>query len=218
MAVLTFSQEFGSGGTEIAKRVAEETGYAFADKKTIGELLAQYGLVGFQKVYESAPAFWEALDTQMMEQRKITIGMMNRTILALARRDRVVIVGRGSYLVLAGFADVINVRVQAPFDFRVARVMDELGLEDRDKAKSAVRESDAKRERFIESAYGSHRDRVQDFNLAVDTRLIPRDTAVRFIVGAVRDLEKAGAEGGKRVSSIEVEPVLMHAVEELFAA
>lgn len=218
MAVLTFSQEFGSGGTDIAKRVANELGYAFVDKRTIGDLLAQYGLVGFDRVYDSAPSFWEVFDSRMAEQRITTIDMLNKTILALARHDRVAIVGRGSYIVLAGFGDVINIRIQAPFNSRVARVMIERDMGERIRAENAVRESDRMRDQFIESAYGSQRDRVGAFQIALDTDIVPPAKAVRLIVNAAKELEGADKTGRKTVSSIAVEPVLMNAIAELFAA
>ncbi len=218
MAVITFSQEFGSGGRDIAKRVAEQTGYFFADKGIIGDLLAQYGLVGFQRIYDSAPAFWESFDSQKMEQRKITIGMMNRVILAIAQRDRAVIVGRGGYLALAGYADVINVRIGASFDTRVARTMREQNIADLAQAESLVRTNDLKREAFMESTYGTRRERACDFNIVLDVDMVPASRAVPLIVGAAKELKKSKAITGKRVGSIAVEPVLHNVIEGIFAA
>ncbi len=216
MAVITFSQEFGSGGREIAKRVAEELRYSFADKGVVGDLLGQYGLVEFKRVYDSTPAFWESLDSQKMEQRQLTIEMMNRAILALAQRDNAVIVGRGGYLVLAGFDDVLNVRIQAPFGARVTRVMLEKRLSDRALAENIVRENDSRRERFIEFAYGSHRDRAIDFNLVLDVEKIPESRAVALIAQAAKDIPSAVVPEGKYVASIVVDNVLKDVIAKLF--
>ena len=217
MAVITISRESGSDGMDIAKRVAERLGYLLVDKQTIGDLLGQYGLVEFRKVYDSVPAFWEGFDSQKMEQRKITIDMMNRTILALGQHGKVVIVGRGSYLVLAGYDDALNVRIQAPLASRVACIMKDRSLGDRAQAETFVKENDAKREHFIESAYGSHRDKARDFDLVIDTSKVPADRAIALIVDATKDIEKASGADRKCVSAIEVDPVLKGVIDKLFA-
>src|SRR5512136_2150796 len=138
MAVMTISRELGSEGAYIAKKVTQELGYHFVDKDVIERVLDQYGFVRFQKEYESGPGFWARFDglrTRMVE-------FSNRVMQSVARHGNVVIVGRGSFAVLQDFADVLNVRIQAPLPIRVNRVMEQQGITEDDKARSVVEESD----------------------------------------------------------------------------
>jgi cytidylate kinase len=68
--------------------------------------------------------------------------MLNRVIQALAQHGNVVILGRGSCAVLGGFADVLNVRVQATLSARTERVMTRYNLTDIEQASRLVRKND----------------------------------------------------------------------------
>src|SRR5512135_3353328 len=108
MSVITISREFGSDGSYIAEKVAQALGYHFADKKTLEDVLTQYGFVEFDKEYDAARGLWARFDARTMDM----INMLNRVIQAVARHGNVVILGRGSFAVLGGLADVLNVRIQ----------------------------------------------------------------------------------------------------------
>ena len=44
MAMITISRQLGSLGTEIARGVAEELKYEYADKEMVGKIMAGYGI------------------------------------------------------------------------------------------------------------------------------------------------------------------------------
>ena len=56
MGVITISSELGSGGDEIADRVAKALGYEVVDENTSDRILRQYGLTKFKELYDSAPS------------------------------------------------------------------------------------------------------------------------------------------------------------------
>ena len=94
MAVITISREFGSGGIDIAHKVAQATGFHYAGKDVMRAVLAQYGVVEFADEYGSLPSFWEGFDVHRMERRDLMVDMLNRAIRGLARHGNVVILGR----------------------------------------------------------------------------------------------------------------------------
>ena len=198
MAVLTISRELGSGGVAIAKKVTQELGYHFVDKDVIERVLDQYGFVRFQKEYESGPGFWARFDglrTRMVE-------FSNRVIQSVARHGNVVIVGRGSFAVLQGFADVLNVRIQAPLPIRVSRVMERQGIAEDDKARSVVEESDKLRAAFVESWYGVELDKARPFDLVIDTGKVSPDMAAAWLVEALNALKERPAGATERTTSV----------------
>lgn len=216
MSVITISREAGSLGTEIAQAVAASLSYKFVNKETIGALLAKYGLVGFNKVYDAAPDFWESFNARKVDERATMIAMMNRTILAIAKRGNVVIVGRGGYVALAGYGDVLNVRLQAPIAFRVKVAMTEYGHADLVSAEKDVRDRDRVRSLFMETFYGIKTEPVSDFDLAINTSKVPKELAAEWIVAAAKVMEKAPSATGKLARNLEIDSVLDEAVGELF--
>jgi cytidylate kinase len=211
MAVLTISRELGSEGTVLAKKVAQELGYHFADKALIEKVLDQYGLVEFEEAYESGLGFWSRFDTP----KSTMVKFLNQVIQTLAWHGNVVIMGRGSFAVLHGLADVLNVRIKAPRPLRISRVMAQQGITAWDKAEALVKESDKVRAVFVESWYGVNWDTVSDFDLVIDTGKVSPDLAVTWLTQALRNL--AQQEGGDQPSTrkIEVDPVLASAISEV---
>jgi cytidylate kinase len=213
MAVLTISREVGSRGAYIGQRVADALDYRFVDKESIELVLRDYGLQAhFQELYGSEPGLWTLFD----RTRAVTLEMLNDVILALARRDNVVILGRGGYAVLGGFADVLNVRVQAPFAHRLPRAMDEFRIADRSEAEELLRERDRLRNNFVESSYHIRWDDSSAFNLVIDTSKVYPDKAIDWLAEAVEILEGQEFAGERTTRSIEVDSVLEVAVSELF--
>ncbi len=182
MSVITISRELGSEGSYIAEKVAQALGYHFADKKTLEDVLTQYGFVEFDKEYDAARGLWARFDARTMEM----ISMLNRVIQAVARHGNVVILGRGSFAVLGGLADVLNVRSQAPLSVRRARVMAQQKIAEPERAEAIIKEADRIRTTFIESYYNVHWNAADAFDLVIDTGKVAPDLAVTWLTNAVK--------------------------------
>jgi cytidylate kinase len=213
MAVITISRQLGSEGTYIAGTVAERLGYQLVDKNAIEEVLREYGLVQFKYVYESVLGFWARVDKLTVQ----SIALLNQIFLALASRGEVVIIGRGSFAVLAGFSDVLNVRIQAPLAARVQRVMARENIAEPDQAQALVKESDRVRSAFVESFYGVRWDEAAAFDLVVDTGKIAPDIAVTWLVQAHAALTDKQAGNALTTRTIEVDPTLAKVIATTLA-
>src|SRR2546425_2096398 len=126
MGVITISSELGSGGDEIAGRVAKDLGFVVVSEHTSDRILRQYGLTKFKELYDSGPSL---LDLVRVENLLI-ISMYNEILEALARRGKVVILSRVGFAVLGGYADALNVHVVAPMAPRVQQIVASHGLTD----------------------------------------------------------------------------------------
>jgi cytidylate kinase len=202
MTVITISREFGSQGRTIAEQVAERLGYHLVDQTKIGKVLIQYGFVEFQYEYDSVPGFWARFD----ERRSEMMGMLDRVIRAVARYGNVVILGRGSYAVLEGYADVLNVRVQAPLEVRAAQVMAQQNLDSLEKAAAIVRENDNMRATFIDSFYKIPWNEVEAFDLVINTDKIEPEIAVNWLVDVVESMNKRYTRVSGKRTSIAIQP------------
>jgi len=214
MPVITISREVGSAGTFIGKRVADKLGYRFVNKDLIADVLEEYGLLEFERVYEASQGFWEWFDERTME----TVTMLNKVIRALAHHGDIVIVGRGSFMVLGGLADVLNVRIQAPLAHRVQWVMEHEQIADREQADALVRARDRARAVFVEKAYNTRLDAASAFDLVIDTSKVLPERAVSWLVELVRELPIGEGEGVPTTKGLEVDPVLADILSSKYLA
>lgn len=214
MAVITISRQLGSGGIDIGQQVAKILGYAFVDKRTIDRFFRQYGLTKFDDLYGSAPGILDLFSQTNM----LTISMLNEMIEAIARRGKAVIVGRGGFAVLAGYADVLHVRIEAPVAVRAQRIMASENLATIQEAEARIAEDDNVRGKFVQMFYNKHWDEPSNFDLVLDTSVMSNDVAAQQIVDAVKAVEpRALAENAVTTARIEVDPVLADAVNKAMA-
>jgi len=211
MAVITVSREIGSQGTTIARQAAGALGYHAVDKDVIEEIFTLYGILEFRAVYDAAPGVGGRFDLG----RSLTVDLLNRVVVALARHGNTVIIGRGSFAVLRGFADVLNVRIQAPVLLRAQRVMAEQSIADLERATALVKELDRTRADFVEFTYGVRWDDAGAFDLVIDTGKIAPDLAAHWLSEAVRGLEGRQAGTQSTTASIEVDTTLANVICDL---
>jgi len=218
MAVVTISREFGSLGSLVAEGAARTLGYHLADKTTIEAVLKDYGLVQFSDEYQHIPGFWERFDAQRREQRQHHIIMLNNCIRALAHHGDVVIVGRGGFAVLAGLADVLHVRLQAPLHARIRRLVEDPAIADPGLAEQALMKHDLLQKQFIKTVYGEEWENAKAFDLVIDTSKVPPGLAAEMIVKATRELKRSGTGGDRVIADLEQDKILCDAVAEVLNA
>jgi cytidylate kinase len=209
MTVITISREFGSRGTQIAKDVADNLGYHFADKETIAQMLSQYGYIRFGQEYDTLPGFLSRFDTQRAEM----VEMLNRVIFALAAHGNIVILGRGSFALLVGYANVLNVRTQAPLAVRIRRIMERQNISPI-VAETLVNENDVIRANFIESSYKVRWDNATLFDLVIDTSKVPAQSVVNWLIETNKNLMQRSADGLPTTDEIVVRSVLAKVVSD----
>jgi len=146
MAIITVSSLLGSGRSTVARPLSERLGYVFVDKEAIFAAAEDYGWLkrSLAKMDERHVSFWERSEAD----RRNYLTLVEGIITDFARRDNVIIVGRGSNIILRGIAHVLRVKLYAPFKVRVSRIKDRAGL-DEETASKVVMRSDRERSSYI---------------------------------------------------------------------
>lgn len=212
MTVITVSRELGSRGSQIAENTARALGYHFMDKRAIGLILGEFGMVEFGREYELAPSIWDFFDANRVERRAEMVSLLNKVILALAQHGNIVILGRAGFAVLEGFSDLLNVRIQAPTAQRLRQMMADKDMLDLARAEAYLKDNDQNRTDFIESFYDVKWDAAKAFDIVIDTSKISPQLATEWLTTAARNLEKEPARGDKITANIAVDPVLHSSV------
>ncbi|MFC1996609.1 AAA family ATPase [Chloroflexota bacterium] len=216
MTVITISRELGSEGDSIANLVSKTLNYRFIDKVFVGNVLSQYGLVEFDTEYDTLPSFWEKFNAQKEERREMMVDLLNQVIRAVAQQGDVIILGRSGFAILNNYFDVLNLRIQAPFNLRMKRIMVRKNITAFE-AEKLVRKGDKLRSSFIKSFYGVNWDISSPFDLIIDTGKVPPDIGAKCIVVIVKALKERDILGETSTSDIQVDPILKIAVSSELA-
>lgn len=209
MSAITVSRKLGSYGGRIAERVARELGWKFADRFFIDSVISEYGLNQLGSLYDKPPSLMDLFNENTMQ----TIEWMNKTLVTIAARYDVVILGRGGFAALKGYSDIFNVLVTAPTDERIRRVTEDSKVSQGIAQEMVERDQDTK-SRFVRRYYGENWASDDSYDLVIDTSEASQDEAVRRIVDTAQS--HLATAGGSPVTELEVDDLLQQTIEERF--
>ncbi len=195
MSMITISRQVGSSGTEIARGVAEKLNYEYVDKEKIGKILADFGFGApeVEKFDEKKPPLWDSLSVQ----RTKFLHSIQAAIYDFARKGQVVIVGRGGQVLLKNLPGTLHVRILAPFDLRVKRLVESERIDEKH-AVRMLRQSDLDSAGYIHSFFNADWNDASLYDLLINTQKLSPATAVQLIIDAVHSREiKEEVEKGK---------------------
>ncbi|HNS15121.1 MAG TPA: cytidylate kinase-like family protein, partial [Syntrophorhabdaceae bacterium] len=122
MSILTIAREYGSGGKDIGRKVAERTGYEYVDR---GRILEDMRKIGTQ--WEELAKYFDENKPDVWERFKWSfrgyVALIQSHILQYALQDNVVIMGRGGNFLLRDIPYVLRIRTTAPIEKRIENVM-----------------------------------------------------------------------------------------------
>ena len=211
--VITIGRQYGSGGREVGRQVAEKLGVPFYDKEIITASVKETGLDAkiFEEMEERVtPSFLYSLavgtftpsalaDTNYFSLNDRVNAIQADTIKRLADESSCVIVGRAADDILANQADCFNVFVHADLEERIRRASEEYGIMgDRDEVEEVILKTDKRRSNYYNYVSGKKWSAVSNYHLALDSQRLGIDGCVELITTiALRlrpDLEKKNAK------------------------
>ena len=198
MRAITISREYGSGGGEIATRLARHLGWRLIDHEIVERAASEIGTSievadaydehtegflarAFNSLQYLDPAFMASDASEALIINEETyLETVSRIVRAAAAQGHVVIVGRGSQVLLSQQRDVLHVRIIAPFEKRVAYVMQREGI-DRAAAESRIKMKDHDRMKHLETAYHRKPADAHLYDIVLNTSFLNLDSAVEII-------------------------------------
>lgn len=160
--IITIARQFGSGGHEVAVKLAEQLNIPLYDRDLV-EMAAQkmgHSPVSIEKVDEAALSNFLAYYKVPKEPNSVTgYGLslndstyVTQTIIieALANRGPCVIVGRCGNYVLRNYPNVIDIFLCASMEDRIRRIMERYGFSEKD-AINAIKATDKRRKNYYEN-------------------------------------------------------------------
>ncbi len=194
---VTISREYGSGGREIGKKLADKLGIPFYDKEIIEQTAFKTGFaeeyVKKQGEYASARNWLEysfsARNSYGMSPEDYLWSKQREVIIDLANKGPCVIVGRCADYILRDRADVLNVFIHANNEYRKKRITEI--YHDPGHSDKMLRDIDKKRsfnyKYYTEQEWG----KSQNYDMTLDSATLGVDLCVDIIYEIYRgDLTK----------------------------
>ena len=206
MKAITISRQYGSGGGEIAARLAQRLHWHLIDHELVARVARELGIPEQQAEVQdeyakgfiarvvsqfvstvptaASPVVQVALPDQTDENRYQET--LRRVVETAADTGHAVIVGRASQMILARRRDVLHVFIEAPLQERIAYVALRENL-DAARARDRIQLKDGDRSRYFQTVY--HRDANDPmlYDLVINTGVLSLERAVDLIGLALED-------------------------------
>ena len=199
--VITIGRQYGSGGREIGRLVADALGIKYYDKELLTESSKASGVNPevFEAADERTPSFFSniwsfnlgfnagsyLLGSSPISDEKIYAAQSN-VMKTLARNSSCLIVGRSADYVLRDHPGLISVFIHSSIEDRILRIMNRRGIDSAEKA----REIAEKKDKLRASYYNFYTDKVwgdaAGYDLSIDSSKLPADAVADFIVSYVK--------------------------------
>jgi cytidylate kinase len=212
--VVTISRQFGSGGAEVGRIVAEECGLLYVDQSIIAEVARRLGIneeeaarqdeqvagqVGhiLDALRSSSPFnlhynyVFKPTEVPSQAQEVAYLRLTQRVLLELASEGDVVIIGRGSQFLLHGAARTLHIYIFAPLEFRIEQVM-KLHQVNRDSARDMLERRDYEHNAYLGRYYGGNQHQPYLYHLLINTGLFSYELAADLIRQAIPIVKEIG--------------------------
>lgn len=201
MAVLTISRQVAAFGDEIAAVTAAKIGYRFVTRTDIERRIVELGFPAekLRRYDEKKPGFFASLT----KDRDEYLDYLQTAILENAAGGNVILIGRGSFIILEDLPNHLAFRFIAPDEIRMERLKREFGWNDR-QALKRIQESDSNRLGFHKSFFNYDSTNPALFHLVINTGMLDVESAAVMIAETVKSTmspEKEAA-GQRRVDDL----------------
>lgn len=204
MPIVTVSRQYGSGGSEVAERIARALGWKLYDNAVVEEVASRLRMTPAEVSAreERVPSLVERMTSAMAlgvpemmpvvgdiaaqpsEERMVF--MTRRVIEDAVGAGPAVLVGRGAQCMLAARADALHVFCYAPFDELVRRAVEELSVPFAD-ARKHVTDMNHQRAQYVKTYFKRDWMDLANYDLCVNTARLGLDVAAELVTRVAQE-------------------------------
>ncbi|MHB1006138.1 MAG: cytidylate kinase-like family protein [Chloroflexota bacterium] len=202
MTVVTISRQFGCGGSEVGRAVAQALGARYVDRALIVEAARRIGVPEDivsemdERIHDLTERFIEDISLAFTGRQSVPVVQhaphqsltdvqlltVTRSIIEeVAAAGNAVVVGRGAQMILRGHKDALHVHLVAPLSARVESVSRSMNLTQVE-AKRLIQRQDAERAGYLRRYYNGDWSDPLLYHLVLNTGLLGQDASVQIIV------------------------------------
>jgi cytidylate kinase len=203
--IITVSRMFGSGGSEVAARVARQLGWQLLDNAVVDAVAERLGVsrAEVSSIEERVPSLSERIvsalrmstpefvmpvaDASLTETAEMRIvDVTKRVIEEAVQQGNAVLVGRGAQCMLADRPDALHVFCYAAMPALVEYAIAHRGVNPAN-AEHEVEKMNRQREQYVKRNWGRDWKAFENYHLCLDTGRLGIDTAADVVVAAARE-------------------------------
>ena len=200
--IITISRQYGSGGRQIGRRIADELGIPFYDKEVIDLAAKESGLAVdfirgqeqqltqsllFSIVTNFTSSAATAFSPNMLSLSDQVYLAEAKAIRQLADKGPCVIVGRCADWVLEKNYNVLRVYICADLEIRCRRAMDEYG-DSPENIQKTVRDIDKQRARYCQHYCDQAWEDAENYDLCLNSGKLGLEKCISIITDAYAEL------------------------------
>ena len=198
MPIVTISRQYGSGGSEVAERVARALGWHLYDNAVVDEVASRLGMTSAEVSAreERLPSLAERLasaislsapevmptvgDVAVPPSEERIVAVTQRVMEEAVASGPAVIVGRGAQCMLAMRGDALHVFCYAPLQALIAYDVTNRGARP-DDARKHVIEMNARREEYVTRHWKRDWRDLSNYHVCVNTAWLGLDGAAELV-------------------------------------
>ena len=204
MPIVTVSRQYGSGGSEVAERVANALGWKLYDNAVVEEVAARLRMTPAEVSAreERVPSLVERMASAMAlgvpevmpvvgematvpsEERMVMV--TKRVIEDAVQAGPAVLVGRGAQCMLARRNDALHVYCYAAEEDLIRYVIENLGVPAAEAQKKVV-DTNHQREAYVRLHWKRNWRDVANYDLCVNTASLGLDRAARLVTEVAKE-------------------------------
>ncbi|MFC0876771.1 DUF6198 family protein [Saccharicrinis sp. FJH2] len=196
--VITISREYGSGGHEIGKLLAEKLGFSFYDKELIELTTEQSGFTS-DYIQQNEQKLANSLISELYEQNyayvfdkkpplDVLFLVQSKIIRDICSKESCVIVGRCANFIIKDYPNCFNIFIHANKDYRKANISNEYKIES-GITNSVLNKIDKERANYCLHYTGENWNNATNYHLTIDSSMYDSVKVVELIINAIKNKE-----------------------------
>ena len=186
MPLIAMTREMGSLGKDVAAGLSERLGKRVVHHEIIDQLANKMRLRKSHVIrfLEGKAGIWERLTT---DKTSLSIYTADETLQLAEKEEVAVIRGWGAAHLLRPIPHVVCIRVCAPLDLRIRRMMERLNTDDRALVESEIRLSEEAHGAITRRHFGINWQDSENYDLALNTERLAIDECVEEVMNLLGD-------------------------------
>ncbi len=180
MPIVTISRGTLSGGEALAHCLSERLGYPAISREVIKDAASLYG-VSESDISEQLEKEPKVIERILGEKRRLYLIAFQSALAEHALKGNFIYHGHAGHLLLRGVPNVFKVRLLAPLNYRVKKVMEKRNFTEAE-AKKYIEDIDKKRIRWTKFLYDVDWTDPSLYDAVINLENITIDTACGMIV------------------------------------
>lgn len=185
MPLIAMTREMGSLGKDVAAGIAERSNRKVVYHEIIDQLASKMRLrkSHVERFLEGKAGIWERLTT---DKTSLSIFTADETFRILRDGEAAVIRGWGAAHLLGAIPHVIRVRICAPLEVRIDRMMERLGTTEREAVKNEILMSEEAHAAITQRHFGINWRDPEHYDLVLSTERLTVDECIEEVESVMK--------------------------------